>query len=80
MLLKKWSLLLIYQEEAVTSSVTQVLTENNAAIAEEMVPTPDIQGGSSDVFGNQSTDSVSSWNANEMIIIASNNNNRIHDR
>ena len=44
---------------------------NNAAVAGEMVPTPDIQGGSSDVFGNPSTDSVSSWNANEIIIIAS---------
>ena len=32
-------------------------------IAEEMVPTPDIQGGSSDVFGDPSTNSVSSWNA-----------------
>ena len=42
-------------------------------IAEEMVPTPDIQGESSDVFGDPSTDSVSSWNVNEIIIIASNN-------
>ena len=32
--------------------------KNNAAVAEEMVPTPDIQGGSSDVFGDSSTDST----------------------
>ena len=36
-----------------------------------MVPTPDIQGGSSNVFSDPSTNSVSNWNANEMIIIAS---------
>ena len=28
--------------------------KNNVAFAEEMVPTPDIQGGSSDVFGDSS--------------------------
>ena len=47
------------------------IDKSNAAVAEEMVPTPDIQGRSSDVFGDPSTDSVSSWNANEMIIIIS---------
>ena len=36
-------------------TVYRTLTLNNAAVVEEMVPTPDIQGGSSGVFGNSST-------------------------
>ena len=39
-------------------TVYRTLTLNNAAVAEEMVPTPDIQGGSSDVFSDSSTDST----------------------
>ena len=38
--------------------VKVIYIKNNTAVAEETVPTPDIQGGSSDVFGGSSTDST----------------------
>ena len=34
------------------------IDKNNTAVAEETVPTPDVEGGSSDIFGSSSTDST----------------------
>ena len=34
------------------------IDNNNAAVTEAMIPTPDIQGGSSDIFGDSSTNST----------------------